>query len=61
MTASQRQANANTNALSKDIDYNRISEVRQQANRVTTNPEVDSLTNRLMTGLQTGHPAPPRL
>uniref|UniRef100_A0A915CS15 Uncharacterized protein n=1 Tax=Ditylenchus dipsaci TaxID=166011 RepID=A0A915CS15_9BILA len=63
MTNNQRQANLNTQALNpKDSTYeHRIETIRRQTTGQTSgDPEIQSLTTRLMTGLQTGHPTPSR-
>lgn len=62
LTPRQIQANQNQNShVQSDIYSDRkIQEIRQQTLRGRSAPDVDSLTNRLMTGLQTGHPTPPK-
>lgn len=58
MTVTQRQANQNTQIMNiKDSQYEqKIEDIKrntQYRQQVSPNPEIDSLTNHLITGLQT--------
>ena len=64
MTQRQQQANQNQESLVHgDIFADRkIQEIRQQTTQRNRQvPDVDNLTDRLLLGLQTGHPTPPKL
>jgi len=63
LTSSQRAANQHLQPLtSKDpAAEQRIHEIGRQVTRhISPNPEVDALTNRLVTGLNVNNPASPR-
>lgn len=63
LTASQREANRRQDPVNaKDSNYeHKISEIRQQTYRSPAINEIDYLTEKMMYGLQTGHPTPPEL
>lgn len=60
MTANQRQANLNQQPVvnPKDSSYDqRVEEIRRQTSRqFSANDPIQGLTDRLVTGLHTGHP-----
>ncbi|MFH4975462.1 hypothetical protein AB6A40_002171 [Gnathostoma spinigerum] len=63
LTASQKAANLHQTPLNvKDRTYEqRLSEIRQASSHGPTSNEIDYLTEKMMYGLQTGHPTPPNL
>uniref|UniRef100_A0A915C569 Uncharacterized protein n=1 Tax=Parascaris univalens TaxID=6257 RepID=A0A915C569_PARUN len=63
LTISQREANRHQEPLNiKDSSYEqKISEIRSRSSRGPTISEIDYLTEKMMHGLQTGHPTPPQL
>lgn len=63
LTPRQHQANQNQNSFVESNIYTdrKVQEIRQQAQTRNPHvPDVDSLTDRLISGLQTGHPTPPK-
>ncbi|KAE9554481.1 hypothetical protein FO519_002292 [Halicephalobus sp. NKZ332] len=63
LTNRQHQANQNqTSFVQGDLNADRkVQQIRQQTTmRGRAVPDVDNLTDRLITGLHTGHPTPPR-
>uniref|UniRef100_A0A7E4VLL7 ZM domain-containing protein n=1 Tax=Panagrellus redivivus TaxID=6233 RepID=A0A7E4VLL7_PANRE len=63
LTPRQHQANQNVGPLVQgDVFTDRkVQEIRQQTQTRNRHvPDVDDLTSRLMQGLQTGHPTPPK-
>lgn len=64
LTPRQQQANQNQEAITQGDIYTdqKFQQIRQQTTQRNRHaPDVDSLTDRLLLGLQTGHPTPPKL
>lgn len=63
LTASQREANRHQNPLTNDNPQTmqKISKISQQTTRTAPSiKEIDYLTEKMMHGLQSGHPTPPQ-
>uniref|UniRef100_A0AC34F5A0 Uncharacterized protein n=1 Tax=Panagrolaimus sp. ES5 TaxID=591445 RepID=A0AC34F5A0_9BILA len=63
LTPRQQQANQNQESIVQGDIYTdrKFQEIRQQTTQKNRHaPDVDSLTDRLLLGLQTGHPTPPK-
>uniref|UniRef100_A0A1I7WWW0 Flagellar biosynthesis anti-sigma factor FlgM n=1 Tax=Heterorhabditis bacteriophora TaxID=37862 RepID=A0A1I7WWW0_HETBA len=63
MTHTQREANTHQDPLNQRDNYSeqKISEIRNKAYSTKGNhDEIDSLTQQLIHGLQSGHPTPTR-
>ncbi|TMS36583.1 hypothetical protein L596_003716 [Steinernema carpocapsae] len=63
LTVSQKEANQRTNPLNEmsSSDVQKVEQIRQQAVRSGGGSDIESLTQKMMFGLQTGHPTPPTL
>ncbi|KAK0396991.1 hypothetical protein QR680_001935 [Steinernema hermaphroditum] len=61
LTTSQKEANQRSAPLNEtsSSDTQKVERIRQQTARLGGNVDIDALTEKMMFGLQTGHPTPP--